>query len=60
VPAIVAGVADDSVYVLFETDRKAFSMQMRGQLTRDSIRGVWSAGQAHGTIAGGTFLMTRK
>lgn len=60
VPAIVAGVVRDSLRVSFETDREGFSMQMRGALGADSIRGAWSATQARGTIAAGTFLLTRR
>ena len=60
VPAVVAGfVGDDSIFVLFETDRPAFSMEMRGRLANDSVRGTWLAAQSRGTIASGTFTMVR-
>ena len=61
VPAVVAGfVADDSVVVLFETDREMFSMQMRGTLSGDTLRGTWAAAQSRGRIAAGTFTMIRQ
>ena len=60
VPALVAGVAADSVFVFFETDRDGFSMQMRARLAADSIRGSWFAAQSRGTIASGTFIMARE
>jgi len=61
VPVVVVGAADDdSVFVFFETDREGFSMQMHGRLIADSVRGSWSASQSRGTIASGTFVMTRR
>lgn len=61
VPAVVAGfVSDDSVHLSFETDRETFTMQMHGALSGDSLRGTWIASQSRGTIASGTFSMTRK
>lgn len=60
VPALVAGVDSDSVFVFFETDRESFSLQMRGRLAGDSLRGSWIAAQSRGTIAAGTFTMTRR
>ena len=60
VPALVAGVAGDSMFVVFETDREGFSMHMRGRLSGDSIGGTWAAVQTRGTIAAGTFIMTRR
>jgi hypothetical protein len=60
VPALVAGVAEpDSVVVFFETSREGFSMWMKGVRAGDSIRGTWSAARTRGTIASGTFIMSR-
>ena len=60
VPAVAAGFVGDSVYILFETDREPFAMQMRGTLRGDSVRGTWAASQSRGTIASGTFIMSRQ
>jgi hypothetical protein len=61
VPAVVAGfVGEDSVFVLFETDRETFAMQMRGRFAGDSVSGTWRAAQSRGTIAAGTFTMRRQ
>jgi hypothetical protein len=60
VPAVVAGfVGEDSVLVLFDSDRPTFHMEMRGRLENDSVRGTWIAAQSRGTIASGSFMMVR-
>lgn len=61
VPAVIAGFIDaDSVIVSFETDRETFAMQMRGAFGGDSVTGTWTAFQSRGTIASGTFSMSRQ
>jgi hypothetical protein len=61
VPALIAGfIGADSVVISFETDRKTFGMQMRGALRGDSVTGTWTVSQSRGTIASGTFIMTRQ
>jgi hypothetical protein len=60
VPTLLTGVRSDSLFVVFESDREGFFMRMRAPLAVDSIVGAWVAGQSRGTIASGTFTMTRQ
>jgi hypothetical protein len=61
VPAVFVGAcAGDSIGFVFETDRPAFSMSMRGSLHADTVTGRWSAEESRSTLARGSFIMTHQ
>jgi hypothetical protein len=58
-PTVVLGPSgDDSIAILFDTDRPGFALSMTGSLRGDTIRGVWRL-EGHGAGRHGSFVMAR-